>query len=714
MKARIVCSSTVLLPEQECHLIEEVGSSSDLIGVSAFVLNLSDIGLETISDVVSNWSVPLFVVVDKYQSSGIYHAIPKRAVILQEPLSPMDIELIIQAAERFDYESLPPFTRTVGKFISRHRPTLACPGHQGGKCLDSHPAGARFKQLVGPLIFKLDVPHAAPELGDVLGHEGPVRDAEALAAKVFGADETFFVLNGTSTSNKIVTSALLTAGDFVLMDRNNHKSIYQGALVQSGAIPVYLENFRDSFGVLGGYKAGALDEDRIRREVRGISKEKSESKRPFRLAIIQHATCDGVVLDAGALISKIGHLCDYILFDSAWSGYEQFVNQLTHFSPLTSPVDEDTPGIIVTQSVHKQMSGLSQTSQIHKRDKHLAHTRRYCSRSVFNSAFMLHSSTSPFYPLFMSLEVNAAIHAEGHGQRIWGATVKVAEIFRSMVASRCRYIIPYQADRQDPLSDSSLSTPLNHLPYSSFKDNEETGFHQYIELGFHYLDPCKVIFVTKSLAKLRESHGSTMIPACVIAAYLKENAFTPEKSDFYNFTLLVSPSTEASTLTRLVNCLEEFESLWADDALVSDVLPSLCSRSDKCGKLTLKQLCENLNELYKLHDMEDLQSKIFSSACSIKALLTPYQANRRFIQGRTTLVPVRGAVGKVAAETVIPYPPGVVFIAPGERWDNDSVTYLLGIEAICNCYPEFAPHVQGVYEIENLNGPVYLAVNVLD
>ncbi len=61
------------------------------------------------------------------------------------------------------------------------------------------------------------------------------------AAKVYNADKTYFVLNGTSTANKVVTNALLAPGDLVLFDRNNHKSIHQGALVQAGASPVYLE-----------------------------------------------------------------------------------------------------------------------------------------------------------------------------------------------------------------------------------------------------------------------------------------------------------------------------------------------------------------------------------------------------------------------------------------------------------------------------------------
>jgi ornithine decarboxylase len=72
------------------------------------------------------------------------------------------------------------------------------------------------------------------KLGDLLIHEGSAKHAQKFAAKVFNADKTYFVLNGTSAANKVVTNALLTRGDLVLFDRNNHKSNHHGALIQAG------------------------------------------------------------------------------------------------------------------------------------------------------------------------------------------------------------------------------------------------------------------------------------------------------------------------------------------------------------------------------------------------------------------------------------------------------------------------------------------------
>ena len=89
--------------------------------------------------------------------------------------------------------------------------------------------------------------------------------------------------------------------------------------------------------------------------------------RPFRLAVIQLGTYDGTIYNARQVVDKIGHLCDYILFDSAWVGYEQFIPLMKKSSPLLLDLDENDPGIFVVQSTHKQQAGFSQASQIHKK-----------------------------------------------------------------------------------------------------------------------------------------------------------------------------------------------------------------------------------------------------------------------------------------------------------------------------------------------------------
>ena len=136
---------------------------------------------------------------------------------------------VIFALERYAAELKPPFFGALMDYDYEGNQMWTCPGHQGGAFYRRSPAGRLFVEHLGEAIFRNDIDNSVPELGDLLIHEGPALRAEKAAAKVFGADRTYFILNGTSTSNKVVSAALLKRGDLVLFDRNNHKSIHHGA-----------------------------------------------------------------------------------------------------------------------------------------------------------------------------------------------------------------------------------------------------------------------------------------------------------------------------------------------------------------------------------------------------------------------------------------------------------------------------------------------------
>ncbi|MDD1968036.1 ornithine decarboxylase [Pseudomonas putida] len=710
MQIKIV-SSLKIVPFQNTGV--EVIKFHNLLNLgiaSALVLSKEDAFNDSVIKCVSTWRTPLFLIDICAHELNNTPLAQYESCILSTPLSETTLTQILNAAGQFELKALPPFTATVSQFTSMKRPTFACPGHQGGHYLDLHPAGLRFKEMLGENIFNVDIPHAAPELGDVLSHQGPIRQAENLAAEVFNSDETYFVLNGTSTANQIVASALLSAGDIVLMDRNNHKSVYLGALVQCGARAVFLDNHRDELGVLGGYRKGALSEDMLRTRVSRIDGTKAKQERPFRLAIVQHATCDGVVVNAMALLQRIGHLCDYVLFDSAWLGYEPFVDQLSHLSPLIGDLPANAPGIVVTQSVHKQMAGFSQTSQIHKKDQHIKNQSRYCSRHLFESAFMLHASTSPFYPLFMSLEVNAALHANGHGRELWNSAVSIANKFRKTIDRSCKLIKVYSGgESQIPYVLRSPSTGDSRP--AEFKPFNEKSCP--IEADLHFMDPCKIILTTNACREAKKT-GYLSIPASIVAQYLREMNFTPEKCDFYNFTLLISPSTKNAHLDRLAHTLTVLELHILNDTNVIHLFPSLARSGSRYSNLSLRQLCTSINDLFIDSKIQQLQSSLFSLDTSTPPSFSPYEANQAFIRGQTRLVPLAAAQGCVSAEGVIPYPPGVMCIAPGERWNAALIDYLLVIQQLIDRYPEFAPHIQGLHYTQGDNGEASILVNVLD
>ncbi|MBA5859109.1 ornithine decarboxylase, partial [Morganella morganii] len=175
-------------------------------------------------------------------------------------------------------------------------------------------------------------------------HEGAALAGQQHAATVCHAAKTWFVLNGTSSYNKVVLNALLTPGDLVLFDRNNHESNHHGALVQAGATPVYLEAARNPFGFIGCIDAHCFDEDYLRSLAAEAAPEKAGDKRPLRPAVIQLGTYDGTVHNARQVVDSIGPPRDYILFDSAWAGYEQFIPVMQMCAPMLLELNENDPG----------------------------------------------------------------------------------------------------------------------------------------------------------------------------------------------------------------------------------------------------------------------------------------------------------------------------------------------------------------------------------
>ena len=343
---------------------------------------------------------------------------------------------IDEAAKRYEDKVLPPFFGALAQYVYKGKSQFDCPGHQGGAYFRRHPAGRAFYDFYGEELFRSDLCNADVAMGDLLIHEGAPLKAQKAAAKIYNADKTYFVLNGTSASNKVVLNAALTPGDLVLYDRNNHKSVNHGALLQAGATPIYLETARNPFGFIGGIDEKCFDEKYLRDLIREKCPEKADAKRPFRLAVIQLGTYDGTIYNARQVVNKIGHLCDYILFDSAWVGYEQFIPMMRDCSPLLLELGPEDPGIFVTQSVHKQQAGFSQSSQIHKKDAHIRGQDRFIPHKVLNNAFMMHASTSPFYPLFASLDVNAKMQEGEAGRRLWADCVKTTIDARKLPTRR--------------------------------------------------------------------------------------------------------------------------------------------------------------------------------------------------------------------------------------------------------------------------------------
>lgn len=684
-------------------------SNADFTEVSAVVIDIEDYrkgGLNKVN--ATALEIPVFLYLrdeDTTPEELVGHVVG----VINDDLTDRRLfgRQIDEAAKRYEDKLLPPFFGALAQYVYKGKSQFDCPGHQGGAYFRRHPAGRAFYDFFGEELFRSDLCNADVAMGDLLIHEGAPLTAQKAAAKVFNADKTYFVLNGTSASNKVVLNAALTPGDLVLYDRNNHKSINHGALLQAGATPIYLETARNPFGFIGGIDEKCFDEEYLRSLVREKCPEKADAKRPFRLAVIQLGTYDGTIYNARQVVDKIGHLCDYILFDSAWVGYEQFIPMMRDCSPLLLELGPEDPGIFVTQSVHKQQAGFSQTSQIHKKDSHIKGQDRYIPHKVLNNAFMMHASTSPFYPLFASLDVNAKMQEGEAGRRLWADCVKTVVDARKLLLETCHYIKPFIPSKVRGSDWKSYPTDLIAQDLEFFKFVPGQKWHSFEGYGEnqYFVDPCKFMLTTPGIDVETGEYENFGVPATILANYLRDNGIIPEKNDLNSIFFLMTPAENKEKMDHLVSQIARFEKYLDDDAPLEEVLPNLYKAYEsRYRNYSIRQLCQEMHDFYKERNIKEIQKEMFRTEFMPKSVINPQEAHFAFLRGQAELVRLEDAEGRVAAEGALPYPPGVLCCFPGEVWGGPVLKYFLAWQEAMGRMPGFAPELQGVYVEDNGRG----------
>src|SRR6185503_10340836 len=242
-------------------------------------------------------------------------------------------------------------------------------------------------------------------------------------------------------------------------------------------------------------------------------------ERPFRVAVVEQCTYDGTIHSAEMILKRIGHLCDYILFDEAWAGFMKFHPLYAgRFAMGLSNLSAEAPGIIATQSTHKQLASFSQASQIHIKDRHIRGQKRRVEHRRFNESFMQHASTSPFYPLFASLDVGAQMMKGRSGEVLWDDTIRLGIELRKKIRAMRRefeekeqnpdrrwFFEPFVPDRV-AIPDAALSGAVHDVAWESVSTDllasnatywqlaPEAAWHGFAGMaaGFAMTDPNKL------------------------------------------------------------------------------------------------------------------------------------------------------------------------------------------------------------------------------
>jgi ornithine decarboxylase len=632
-----------------------------------------------------------------------------------------------------------PFFGALLDYSEQGNQLWTCPGHNGGIFYSRSPIGRIFVEHLGPAVFRDDIDNSVLDLGDLLTHEGPALAAQKEAARIFGAERTYFVLNGTSASNKIALSSLVAEGDLVLFDRNNHKAAHHGALLLAGGIPVYLPTDRNAYGLIGPIHHDSLDETKIREAIKSNplvqDPEAWRRPRPFRVAVIEQCTYDGTINNADFILQRLGSLCDYIMFDEAWAGFMKFHPLFRHrYAMGLDHLDGDSPGIIATQSTHKQLAGFSQASQIHIRDRHLKGQRRRVEHKRFNESFLVHASTSPFYPLFASLDVGAHMMKGRSGEILWDDTIRLGiELRKKMRAiqrefeadpdpARRWFLDPFvphtvmwsetpgelaQPVRWEDVSTDALASDprLWDLP-----PGESWHGFSHVAPGYAMTDPNKLTLLMPGFDRSTGEYTEHGVPAPLLAEYLRENRIVAEKNDLHSILFLLTPGVESSKAGTLLSWIVTFKRLYDENEPLREVIPDFVRRRPlRYEGIGVRDLADEMHAFYRQAHVSRLQRAQFHPDHLPTPAMSPIAASRMLTRNDVDYLPIDKISGRIAATLMLVYPPGIATIVPGERLDQRAapmIDYLLMFEEAENRFPGFGTEIQGVYRETEANGRV--------
>ncbi|MGW5875235.1 Orn/Lys/Arg family decarboxylase [Nocardiopsis terrae] len=608
---------------------------------------------------------------------------------------------ISAAVEESSLPHLPPFFQALVEFDRGKPYSWHTPGHAGGVAFLKSTVGRAFFEYYGEKLFRTDLSVSAPGLGSLLEHQGPIGAAERNAARVFGSDFTFFVLNGTSSADRIVGHHCLAPEDTVLVDRNCHKAIVH-ALVISGAQPVYMLPTRNRLGLIGPVTPAQL------------AAPGTEADSGARMAVVTNSTYDGVCYDAIRVSGLLSRTTGRVHFDEAWFGYARFhplyrrrYGMSVHPGSLPGP---ERPTVFSTQSTHKVLASISQGAMLHVRSA----PRAPVSAEQLNETYVMHASTSPLYPMIASLDVATGMLDGPSGHNLVDDAIREAVRFRQAFlrlrdsptgdTSRWFFDLWQPPDVPDPVSGDRLpfaEAPLELLAsenrcWELEPDADWHGF-QGLESGYCMLDPLKVTIVCPG-ARFGGDDGAWGIPAPVLAAYLETQRIMVEKTSAYTILVLFSLGNTRAKSLGLLKALQHFKDLYDDRAPMIEALPDLARRhpSHYAG-LTLPELCSKLHAHYERADLTRLLDLAFTELP--EAPLTPAQCHRSIRRGEVDRVPLARAADRVAASTVVATPPGIPLLLPGERTgpvDGARLRYLRAMEEQERSFPGFGTGIHGI------------------
>ncbi len=281
----------------------------------------------------------------------------------------------------------------------RRKVSFHTPGHKSGKGIST-----RFRKFVGPKIFSIDLT-TLDEVDSLHKPKGVIKEAQELAAKAYGADRSYFLVNGTTGGNHAMVLGTCDPGDSALVARNAHKSVL-AALILSGAQPIFFpERLAEHMGITMNVSF---------EETRQAIDQHPEAKVIFLTSPNYYGVCS----DLERIIAYAHDKGITVLVDEAHGPHLKFHPDLP-ISAMEAGAD------LCVQSTHKIVGGMTQASILHARAARI-------NLTMLSSVLRFVQTTSPSYILMASLDL-ARMQMATEGEKLLDKAIKLAEDARSRI-----------------------------------------------------------------------------------------------------------------------------------------------------------------------------------------------------------------------------------------------------------------------------------------
>jgi arginine decarboxylase len=497
------------------------------------------------------------------------------------------------------------------------------PGHKRGVGISP-----KIADVFGKTVFRNDLPELT-ELDNLFAPAGVIQQAQQLAAEAFGAAQTWFLVNGSTCGIEAAILATCGTGDKIILPRNVHSSAIAG-LILSGAIPIFVHPEYDP----------VLD---IAHSITPSAVAAALAQHPDAKAVIMiYPTYYGVCGDVRA-IAQITHQYNIpLLVDEAHGAHFAFHPQLPT-PALKAGAD------LSVQSIHKTLGAMTQASMLHVQGERI-------DRDRLNKALQLVQSTSPSYLLLASLDA-ARQQMALHGKELMSRTLQLAEEARIRIAKIPR------------LSVLNPSLPAAPLPASG----EGVG-----SSGFIVLDPTRLT-VTVSDLNLTGFTAEEILD--------QQLGVTAEFATLQHLTFIISLGNTQEDIEQLVQAFTKLAEMTSPPSPLSFIGEE-------------EKIWDDVLALHNCGMILEFASKIITAsprlAVSASASFIPLFSNadvfsmgnsmrispREAFFAATETLPIEETTGRICAEIVCPYPPGIPVLMPGEVITKHALEYLQQIQAM--------------------------------